>query len=80
LDVPAYRRLIIPEVVVVKIRLLIKILPRQPEIAGEVAQRRRILIRHIRPERIIIVPRPHRLPYVVGDEPGRVQVVRVYEM
>jgi hypothetical protein len=62
----------------VKLRLPIEVLPRQPQIARKVAEAAGVFIRQIRTERVHIVPSPHHLIRVVGDDSRRIQVIGMY--
>src|SRR5437763_214170 len=62
------------------IRLLIEVLSRESRIESECPQTARVAVRHIPPERIIIVPSPYHLLRAIGDHAWRIKLVRVYEV
>ena len=62
-----------------QVSLSIKVLPRQSEIASEVTNTVRVLIRRIVPKRIVIVPPPHRRAGSIGDQSWGIEVIRMNE-
>jgi hypothetical protein len=76
LNVPANCGIVVPHHVVVEVCLLVRILPWEPQIESETPEPARVLIGGVAAERLGLVPAPHCLCRLVGDEPRRVQVVR----
>ena len=67
----------IPIVVVVKVRLLIEVLPREAEVELERSERGWVLIGGIDAEGFLLVPPPDRLPRSIGNQTRRVEVIDV---
>ena len=59
LHIPPRRRVVVPEVVVVRACLLVIVLPRKPQVVCKDAKSQRIVVRQIRPKRITVAPLPH---------------------
>ena len=55
--------------------LLVKVLPRKARVVGEGSEIGRILVGQVGPERIAVLPLPHRIVVDIGDQPRRVQMI-----
>src|SRR5205814_9847679 len=75
IDIATDAGVVIPEIVVVQVCFLVGILPREPQRELKRSEPRRILIRNVDPEGFILIPPPHSLPLLIGDEPWRVEVI-----
>lgn len=79
LDVPADPRIVIPEVVVQRSGLLVRVGAGETEIAGKRSEATRVLIGDVASERIAVVPSPDRLSDLIRDDPRGVQMIGVSE-
>jgi hypothetical protein len=75
--VSPYVGVIVPEIVVVKVRLLVEILPREPEVELIGSEARRILIGRIDAKGLKLIPFPPELLARIVDCPRRVEMIDV---
>src|SRR5262249_59381657 len=80
LDVSPNRRIVVPEIVVMEVRLLIEVLSGKPQIAGERPQAGRVFVGHRVPEGLGVVPPPDRLGCLVRVQARGIQVIGMDEV
>src|SRR5690348_14515204 len=73
-------RVVCPIVVVEEVCFLVGVLPREPHREFEGAKPRRILIRQVRAERLLLIPLPDGRSCSVGNKARRVEVIDAYEI
>jgi hypothetical protein len=77
LDIAAKCWVKVPVIVVRKVRFLIEVLPREPEVELERAERGRVLVRDVHAKRFSLVPLPDRRSSRISDQSWRVEVIDV---
>lgn len=77
LDIPPYRRIVIPVHVVRQVGLGVEVLAGEPQVEVEGSEVCGVFVRGVVAERVGVVPGPDDVALVVGDGPRRGEVVRM---